>query len=86
MENTLAHKRSYDNNHYDLEAAIERFYDSLPDQWGEVVEDNIDHDSYVDGQYESTVLMENGMKLKIEIFYVEEGKDEEWVCKAYKVL
>ncbi len=30
--------------------------------------------------------MENGMEIKIEIFYVEEDKDEEWIYKAYKVL
>ncbi|MCU4981946.1 hypothetical protein P4V72_13875 [Bacillus thuringiensis] len=69
-----------------LVAAIERFYDSLPDKWREIVADNIDCASYVDRKYEAHVLMENGMEIKIEIFYVEEDKDEEWIYKAYKVL
>ncbi|WP_312498310.1 hypothetical protein [Bacillus luti] len=85
MTTVLVHERSYDNNHCDLEAAIERFYDSLPDEWGEITEDNINRDSYVDGQYEANVLMENGMRLKIEIYYAEEAKAEEWVCKAYSL-
>ncbi|MDD9277117.1 hypothetical protein PVN34_00930 [Bacillus thuringiensis] len=86
MENTLVHERSYDKNHCYLEAAIERFYDSLPDEWGEVVDDNIDRHSFIDGRYEADVLMENGINLKIEIYYAEEATAEEWVCKAYKVL
>ncbi|HEF7293007.1 TPA: hypothetical protein SA741_005482 [Bacillus cereus] len=88
MKMELIHERTYPE-HYDLEGAIERFYDSFPDAWGSLDNNKIERDSHVENVYEATDVMENGLKLKVEIFLADDtddaDEDEAWVCKAYKI-
>lgn len=81
----MLHKRTY-SEHYDLEAVIERFYDSFPEEWGEVTDNEIEKDSCISGVYEATDLMANGLKLKVEIYYSDDVDEEDtWFCAAYTV-
>lgn len=73
--------------HYELEAVIERFYDSFPSGWGELVDVKVAKDSAVEDVYEAVAVMENGRQLQVEIFYAEDADDgEPWVCKALEKL
>ncbi|KAA0784318.1 hypothetical protein [Bacillus sp. BB56-3] len=81
----LIHKRTYADR-YDLEAVIERFYDSFPEEWGAIVDNEIERNDYIDGVYESIDEMENDLELKVEIYRYDDGEeDETWICEAYKV-
>lgn len=80
----IIHKRTY-SEHYDLEAVIERFYDSFPEEWGAVAGNEIEKDSCISGVYEATDLMENGLELKVEIYHSNDAEEKDtWVCAAYK--
>ncbi|WP_257206193.1 hypothetical protein [Bacillus cereus] len=73
--------------HYELEAVIERFYDSFPSSWGELVDVKVAKDSAVEDVYEAVAVMENGRQLQVEIFYAEDADDgEPWVCKALEKI
>lgn len=84
----LIHERTYPEQ-YDLEGAIERFYDSFPHDWGSLDDNKIERDSHVENVYEATDVMENGLKLKVEIFLPNDtdcaDEDGAWICKAYKI-
>ncbi|NUW53521.1 hypothetical protein FOC94_34840 (plasmid) [Bacillus thuringiensis] len=81
----------YENSFGDylnIEGAVEHFYDSFPEDWGQMVDDYDGKTSYLDNSHESIVIMENGLKLKIEISFDDDAKDKEdesWICKAYQI-
>ncbi|OTW47708.1 hypothetical protein BK703_30955 [Bacillus thuringiensis serovar silo] len=75
-------------NYLNIEGAVEHFYDSFPKDWGQMVDDYDGDTSYLDKSHESIVVMENGLKLKIEISFddnAEDKEDESWICKAYEI-
>ncbi|MFV1455480.1 hypothetical protein [Bacillus mycoides] len=81
----LIYKKTY-SEHYDLEAVIERCYDSFPEEWGELEDNEIEKDSHVSGIYEATDVMANGLKIKVEIYHSDDAEEEDtWVCAAYKI-
>ncbi|MRC06876.1 hypothetical protein GH878_26680 [Bacillus thuringiensis] len=81
----------YENSFGDylnIEGAVEHFYDSFPEDWGQMIDDYDGKTSYLDNSHESIVIMENGLKLKIEISFDDDAKDKEdesWICKAYQI-
>lgn len=85
MESQLIHEQTY-KSQYDLEKAVEKFYDSLPEEFGMLEDEDIEKFDIISGVFEATAVMENGLKLKIEIFFADDAdEDESWVCKAYQV-
>ncbi|PEB64353.1 hypothetical protein, partial [Bacillus thuringiensis] len=79
------HEQTY-KSQYDLENAVEKFYDSLPEEFGMLEDEDIKKFDHISGVFEATAVMENGLKLKIEIFFADDAdEDESWVCKAYQV-
>ncbi|HHP1113962.1 hypothetical protein ACTFRO_06180 [Bacillus cereus group sp. MYBK163-2] len=85
MEVQLIHEQTY-KNQYDLESAVEKFYDSLREEFGMVEDEDIKQFDHISRVFEATAVMENGLKLKVEIFFADDAdEDESWVCKAYQV-
>ncbi|MED3022354.1 MULTISPECIES: hypothetical protein [Bacillus cereus group] len=85
MEGQLIHEQTYQGQ-YDLENAVEKFYDSLPVEFGMLEDENIEKFDHISGVFEAVAVMENALKLKVEIFFSDDmDEDESWVCKAYKV-
>ncbi|MED4443377.1 hypothetical protein [Bacillus thuringiensis] len=85
MEVQLIHEQTY-KNQYDLEIAVEKFYDSLREEFGMVEDEDIKQFDHISRVFEATAVMENGLKLKVEIFFADDAdEDESWVCKAYQV-
>ncbi|WP_308218775.1 hypothetical protein [Bacillus cereus group sp. BfR-BA-01347] len=84
-EENLIHERTY-GNHLSLEGAVEHFFDSFPEEWRGIVDDKAESLDGIEGAYEGEVMMGNGLKLKVEIFFAEDIKecDDPWICKAYK--
>ncbi|ONG73522.1 hypothetical protein BKK42_07400 [Bacillus cereus] len=81
----LIHERTY-AEHYTLDAVVERFYDSFPIEWGELIDINTERFSSLEDICEETTKMENGLEVKVEIFLDIDADDgEPWVCKAYKI-
>ncbi|TCW59069.1 hypothetical protein EC917_101323 [Bacillus thuringiensis] len=86
-EENLIYENSF-GNYLNIEGAVEHFYDSFPEEWGQMIDDYDGETSYLDKSHESIIVMENGLKLKIEISFdddAEDKEDESWVCKAYKI-
>ncbi|EEM99229.1 hypothetical protein bthur0014_61390 [Bacillus thuringiensis IBL 4222] len=85
MEVQLIHEQTY-KSQYDLESAVEKFYDSLREEFGMVEDEDIKQFDHISRVFEATAAMENGLKLKVEIFFADDAdEDESWVCKAYQV-
>ncbi|WP_161519879.1 MULTISPECIES: hypothetical protein [Bacillus] len=85
MEVQLIHEQTY-KSQYDLESAVEKFYDSLREEFGMVEDEDIKQFDHISRVFEATAVMENGFKLKVEIFFADDAdEDESWVCKAYQV-
>ncbi|EEM38261.1 hypothetical protein bthur0004_58580 [Bacillus thuringiensis serovar sotto str. T04001] len=85
MEVQLIHEQTY-KSQYDLESAVEKFYDSLREEFGMVEDEDIKQFDHISRVFEATAVMENGLKLKVEIFFADDAdEDESWVCKAYQV-
>ncbi|MED2128248.1 hypothetical protein P4V88_08680 [Bacillus thuringiensis] len=85
MEVQLIHEQTY-KSQYDLESAVEKFYDSLREEFGMVEDEDIKQFDHINRVFEATAVMENGLKLKVEIFFADDAdEDESWVCKAYQV-
>lgn len=87
MEEKLVYENTY-GDHLDVGGAIEHFYDSFPSEWGQMVDDYDEKTSHLDNSHECIVVMENGMKLRIEIFLDDDAEDTEceaWICKAYQI-
>ncbi|EMJ6444373.1 hypothetical protein AADZ13_005844 [Bacillus cereus] len=85
MEVQLIHEQTY-KIQYDLESAVEKFYDSLREEFGMVEDEDIKQFDHISRVFEATAVMENGLKLKVEIFFADDAdEDESWVCKAYQV-
>ncbi|WP_223259196.1 hypothetical protein [Bacillus cereus] len=79
------HEQTY-KSQYDLESAVEKFYDSLREEFGMVEDEDIKQFDHISRVFEATAVMENGLKLKVEIFFADDAdEDESWVCKAYQV-
>ncbi|MBJ7935269.1 hypothetical protein [Bacillus cereus] len=85
MEVQLIHEQTY-KSQYDLESAVEKFYDSLREEFGMVEDEDIKQFDHISRVFEAMAVMENGLKLKVEIFFADDAdEDESWVCKAYQV-
>ncbi|MFT4142619.1 hypothetical protein [Bacillus sp. (in: firmicutes)] len=85
MEVQLIHEQTY-KSQYDLENTVEKFYDSLLEEFGMLEDEDIKKFDNISGVFEATAVMQNGLKLKIEIFFADDAdEDESWVCKAYQV-
>ncbi|MEB9684593.1 hypothetical protein BK742_26150 [Bacillus thuringiensis serovar pingluonsis] len=85
MKEQLIYERTY-KKQYDLENTVEKFYNSLPEEFGMLEDEDIDKFDHISGVFEAAAVMENGLKLKVEIFFADGAdEDESWVCKAYKV-
>ncbi|XKK15819.1 hypothetical protein HFP64_00385 [Bacillus sp. AC79A.1] len=85
MEVQLIHEQTY-KSQYDLESAVEKFYDSLREEFGMVEDEDIKQFDHISRVFEATAVMENGLKLKVEIFFADDAdEDESWVCKVYQV-
>ncbi|EJR95272.1 hypothetical protein [Bacillus cereus] len=85
MEAPLIHEQTY-KSQYDLENAVEKFYDSLPEEFGMLENEDIKKFDHISGVFEATAVMENDLKLRIEIFFADDAdEDESWICKAYQV-
>ncbi|MGR5964142.1 hypothetical protein ACT7DB_06915 [Bacillus cereus] len=85
MEVQLIHEQTC-KSQYDLESAVEKFYDSLREEFGMVEDEDIKQFDHISRVFEATAVMENGLKLKVEIFFADDAdEDESWVCKAYQV-
>ncbi|MEM5649564.1 hypothetical protein [Bacillus cereus] len=85
MEVQLIHEQTY-KSQYDLESAVEKFYDSLREEFGMVEDEDIKQFDHISRVFEATAVMENGLKLKVEKFFADDAdEDESWVCKAYQV-
>lgn len=81
----LIHKRTY-GEHLELGGAIEHFFDSFPEEWGELVDDEIKGEDNLEGVYESIAVMGNGLKVKVEIYCSNDSEEEDtWFCEAYKI-
>ncbi|MBT2576889.1 hypothetical protein J7E43_05640 [Bacillus sp. ISL-8] len=88
MEEKLVYENTF-GDHLNVEGAMEHFYDSFPSKWGQIVDDYDEGTSHLDNSHEGIVVMENGMKLRIEIFLdddAEDNADEAWICKAYEII
>ena len=66
MEEKLVYENTY-GDHLDVGGTIEHFYDSFPSEWGQMVDDYDEKTSYLDNSHECIVVMENGMKVRIEM-------------------
>lgn len=86
MARELVHENTF-GNHLMYEGAIEHTLDTLPSDWGGIVNVNEGDCSWMDNYYEATVTMENGFIVNVELFFSDEEEDTDypWVCKAYKM-
>ncbi|PRT05257.1 hypothetical protein C6352_26425 [Bacillus thuringiensis] len=74
-------------NYLNIDGAVEHFFDSSPSEWGSLTDTEGEKTQYVEDYYESIAIMENGLKVKVEIYLANdiEDDDDPWVCKAYKL-
>ncbi|EJQ90913.1 MULTISPECIES: hypothetical protein [Bacillus cereus group] len=79
------HERTF-GSHLQLEGAIEHFFDSFPNEWGLLVNTEEEKTEYIESYYGGIVIMENGQKVKVEIFLANDVEDDDdpWVCKRTK--
>lgn len=63
MEVQLIHKQTY-KSQYDLENAVEKFYDSLPEEFGMLEDEDIKKFDHISGVFEAAAVMKNGFEIE----------------------
>lgn len=66
MEVQLIHEQTY-KSQYDLESAVEKFYDSLREEFGMVEDEDIKQFDHISRVFEATAVMERRQKYSLRM-------------------